>query len=104
MELIMYGQFLSLASTYQKYSYFLCRDCLCKHEIVVMTQKRVLIGKVRKSFYCCSGKFIDILDSEDLVLYRIGSDKYQVASFIPSCLNWLCCSRPIIYTIYAPND
>lgn len=43
----------------------------CGHEVIVATPKRVTIGKILKNGSCCGGNFIDILDGDEKIIYKI---------------------------------
>jgi hypothetical protein len=45
--------------------------CFGSKEIVVMTGKKVKIGKIRRKRICCTGCVVEISDSEDHFIYGI---------------------------------
>lgn len=86
-----------------------CRTFLglhpCGHEVIVATPKRVTIGKIFKNGSCCGGNFIDILDGDEKIIYKIQSTCCQAAKVIPRFLSLFGCNKFALYEIFnAKNE
>lgn len=64
-----------------------------------MTAKRVLIGRIRKSWVGCRGKFVEVRNNEDKLVYEIRSPAWQARAVLPKWLSWLACGSSLEYEI-----